>query len=154
MQTANILLSIGGDSGNTVPKDGVTASEIAVLRLIHGDEAVQEIEPAGEVRISHRAERARLFDLYGRARYADDKPVVETLFPGAAARLFENLAELEIPEEFYKATGRLKAPEPVILDAVTPSIAEQAEADRVAEADEGVGEDINDGIGEPVDLLS
>lgn len=110
MQTANILLSLGGDHGNTVPKYGVPASEIAVLREIHGAEAVQEIEPAGDIASTHRAEIGRLRAIYGKAQ--KDACPVERLYPGAAARVFEDLAELELPEEFFKAEARIKAPEP------------------------------------------
>lgn len=106
MQTAHVLLSLGGDAGNQVMKYGVTAAEIAVLRGIHGDEAVTEVEPHVEIKRSHREERMRLLSIYGGARGGENKPVVEGLFPGAAARVFENLHELDIPESFFKATGR------------------------------------------------
>lgn len=108
MQIANIQLALGGDKGNTIHKFHVTASEIAVLREIHGDEAVFDIEPQGEKKITHRGERERLLAIYGAAK-KDDRPIVENLFPGAAARLFESLAELEIDESFFKATQRMSA---------------------------------------------
>lgn len=109
MQTANILLSLGGDHGNTVMKFQVTAAEIAVLRAIHGDESVREVEPVGHVKRGHRQERERLVAIYGRAKDPEQKPIVEGLFPGVAARVFETLDELDLDESFYKATGRLSA---------------------------------------------
>lgn len=109
MQTANILLSLGGDHGNTVPKFSVTAAEIAVLRVIHGDESVKDVEPVGDVRRSHRDERLRLLNIYGGAKTDDHKPIVEGMFPGVAARVFESLQELELPDSFFKAVGHLKA---------------------------------------------
>ena len=66
MQLARILLALGGDAGNTVPKTGITPSEIAVLRIIHGEESVKEIEPYGQVDRTSRQERQRLVELYGR----------------------------------------------------------------------------------------
>lgn len=110
MQTANILLALGGDPGNSVPKYGVTPAEIAVLRLIHGDESVTEVEPTGTIERKSREERSRLAELYGRqvdGRFVS--PHVDALFPGVAARVFEDLDELDLPEEFYKAETRVTA---------------------------------------------
>lgn len=128
MQTANVLLSLGGDHGNQVMKHDVTASEIAVLRAIHGDDAVKEIEPCKDVKRSNRDERARLLGTYGAAKSEEGKPIVEGMFPGVAARVFETLAELDLPDSFFKATGHLKATaEPVWPSAPRedgPTIAE------------------------------
>lgn len=114
MQTANILLALGGDSGNTVPKRGVTAAEIAVLRAIHGNEAVFDIEPAGEAvdegrPRSNRAELNRLRALYGRAMDSENNSIVAQLFPGAAARVHETLGELELDPSFFKPLARATA---------------------------------------------
>ncbi|MGZ5988111.1 MAG: hypothetical protein ACXWLZ_03565, partial [Rhizomicrobium sp.] len=110
MQIANCLVSLGGDHGNTVPKFHVTAAEIAVLRAIHGEDAVNEIEPIGEVKRSNREERARIGAIYGAAKHPESKQsIVESMFPGVAARVFETIAELELDESFFKATGRLTA---------------------------------------------
>ncbi len=123
MQIANILLSLGGDHGNTIPKFAVTAAEIAVLRAIHGEDAVKDIEPLGVIQRSNREERARLVFTYGAAKTHDQKPIVEGMFPGVAARVFETLDELELDESFFKPTGRLKA-NSVSLRANGPTIAE------------------------------
>jgi hypothetical protein len=130
MQTANCLLSLGGDHGNQVMKHGVTAAEIAVLRAIHGVEAVQDVQPSGHVKRSHREERERLLGTYGHAKGEDEKHVVASMFPGVAARVFENLDELGLPDSYFKATGRLTAadaPEtawPTIDPNSGPTIAE------------------------------
>lgn len=190
MQTANIMLSLGGDHGNQVYKHGVTAAEIAVLRAIHGDEAVKDVEPSGDLKRSHREERGRLIEIYGGAKIPDTKtPIVESLFPGVAARVFESLHELDIPDSFFKATGHLTAASapawvapidpnkgPTIAEWVAAGYAARAYPPRdyvskstpeeiaaaiaaqeakivddapahdaeVDEADEGVGDDIND----------
>lgn len=141
MQTANILLSLGGDHGNTIPKWGVTAAEIAVLREIHGDDAVNDVEPVGEIKRSNREERARLVAIYGGAKNAEQKPIVESMFPGVAARVFEKIDELELDESFFKPTGRLNANSEPAEDA--EPMQGEADAD-LDEADAGVGDDIND----------
>jgi hypothetical protein len=107
MQTANILLSIGGHHGNTVPKFDVTAAEITVLRAIHGDESVKDVEPGRVIQRSNNAELARLRDIYGNAKDEHGNNIVQTLFPGVAARVHQSLQELGLPEEFYKAIGRM-----------------------------------------------
>lgn len=113
MQTANIMLALGGNRSNVIPKYGVTAAEIAVLQLIHGNDSVTDVEPIGEIERTSREERARLLQTYGRMegeRFAS--PQVEALFPGAAARVFEELAELDLPDSYYKAVARASAPAP------------------------------------------
>jgi hypothetical protein len=122
MQTATILLAIGGHQGNTVQKRGVTPAEVAVLIAIHGNAAVSDIEPddipvslTGDnvAKRSDRAERARLLEVYGKpqnvnGQIADTSPV-STLFPGAAARVFHDFDELGLNESFFKAATRVKA---------------------------------------------
>lgn len=108
MQTANILLSLGGDAGTTVPKYGVTASEIAVLRAIHGPDAVRDIEPIGNVERSDRDEMRRLHEIYDRAGVKPQEQVVSEIFPGAGAAAIKRLDDLDLPEEFYKAERRMK----------------------------------------------
>lgn len=113
METADIMLCLGGDTGNTVPKFGVTASEIAVLRHIHGEEAVFDVRPLDTaLNISQREERERLRERYGRME-GDRRisPAVEALFPGAASPMFTRIADLGLPEEFFKAEKRLRARE-------------------------------------------
>lgn len=110
MQTANILLAIGNDQGNTVPKYGVTASEIAVLCAIHGDGAVTDIEPVGDVERSAKAELARIKSLYGGAKDAENQSIVEMLFPGAAAPVFDKIKDLDLPKELFKPSGRVTDP--------------------------------------------
>ncbi|MCY0148311.1 hypothetical protein OEG84_11465 [Hoeflea sp. G2-23] len=111
MQTANIMLALGGDSGTTVPKYAVTASEIAVLRAIHGLDAVTEVEPTADREINNREEIARLRNLYGHAKTQDESgnnvSIVAQIFPGAAARAFRDLEELEIPAQYFKAEKRV-----------------------------------------------
>lgn len=146
MQIANILVAISGERGNTVPKYDVTPSEVAVLRLLHGDDAVTDIEITGEKKITHRAERDRLAEAYAR-KNADGRfiaPAVDALFPGAAAALFETFDELDIPEDFYKAKGRMTPPAPKARKAEKKAEAPAAPAAPAEEDDEDGGKPMPD----------
>ena len=107
MEIANCTVALAGDQGNSVPKFGVTAAEIAVLRVLHGEDAVTNIEPAGNIERADRAEVARLTRIYGVNHEGRIRAkAVDMLFPGAAARVFHKLSELDMPEEMFAATGR------------------------------------------------
>lgn len=123
MQTANIHLALGGNHGHTIQKWAVTPAEIAVLREIHGEASVFDIEPGEDVKRNSREERARLLEMYGKPPGSREMSAVEVLFPGAAARLFETLDELELDPSFYKATSR----------ATPKAKAEEPEPDEVEE---------------------
>jgi hypothetical protein len=139
MQTANCLVNIGGDPGNTVPKYAITATEIAVLRAIHGDDAVHDVEPAGSVQRSHREEIGFVKARYGNAKDPENNSIVETLFPGVASRAFENLAELELPEEFMKPTSRASLhvpPAPAAKPIVESALADMTVKELKAHAEQ------------------
>lgn len=142
METANVLLAIAGDKGNTVMKYDVTPSEVAVLRFLHGDDAVTDIEVKDKtLKITHKEERERLAEAYGR-QIGERKVAVavNALFPGAASRLFETFAELDLPDDFYKAEAR-KVPTANKPKARAPKAAaakpEAAETDEEESDDEG-----------------
>jgi len=110
-EVANVMVALNGDIMNTVPKAKVTAGEIAVLQAIHGADAVTEIEPLGIAKqikqgkalvpYTMRAERGRLEKLYGKAVDGNQKRILEALYPGAAARIFERIEELNlVPAQF------------------------------------------------------
>ena len=81
---------------------------MAVLREIHGEAAVFDINPGEDVERSNREERSRLLMDYGKPPGSREMSAVEALFPGMAARLPDSFAELELDDSFYKATGRVK----------------------------------------------
>ena len=58
------LVLIGGDIGNSVTKQEVTAAEIAVLRAIHGNDAVRSIVIKDQIKVDHDNERERLMLIY------------------------------------------------------------------------------------------
>lgn len=59
-----VALAIGSDINHGITKDFVTASEIVVLRNIHGETAVSEIRPTGSFDHGSDEERNRLGELY------------------------------------------------------------------------------------------
>jgi hypothetical protein len=159
MQLLNIMVSLGGDDGNTVSKFGVTPSEVAVLQGIHGEDAVKDIEVVGSVERTSREERARLFSIYAKIRDGKDVSPLSDLFPGVAARLFETIDELGLDESFFKANSKPQ-PEPVAepaapveevkpkgkrggKKAAVPPVPATPAAEETDE-DEGVGDDIRD----------
>lgn len=105
MQLASILVHLGGNNDNTVPKINVTPSEVEILRLIHGSDAVTDIYIIGRVERSSRVERQRLFDIYAKQQPDGTKrcPELDSLFPGVAARLYESFSEIEdLDESFFR----------------------------------------------------
>lgn len=106
MHIANVMVALAGDQKNVVPKTRVTAAEIAVLQAIHGNDAITEVEPLGDIKRTNREERERLFIIYGKAKDHDDRAIVTQMFPGVAARVHETLDELELAPEQFKAIKR------------------------------------------------
>lgn len=118
MEQANILLALGGDGRNQVPKYGVTAAEVAILQRLHGDDSVTDVEvlddqamgPTDEDGDSEprtaKQELARLSEIYRDARLEDGKRFeVAQLFPVASA-IPTKLSDLDIPKEFFKVTEK------------------------------------------------
>lgn len=137
MQIANVLVALAGDHRNSVPKLGVTAAEIPVLQMIHGADAVKDIEPAGEITRSNRDERARLARTY---KAKEGRSPVDQLYPGAAARVFETLDELNLSDELYKAERRMKPSSAPSKGAKQAAKLAAKNSAPPAEADDGVGE--------------
>lgn len=111
MDFHNCVLRHAGNLGMTIHKENISAPEIVVLQMVHGPDAVTQIEKVRSgIPTEHRAERDRLAAYYG------DK-VVEAAFPGLVARLPNSLAEAGIrmanePEEVDDdpASDRVMAP--------------------------------------------
>lgn len=117
MQIANCFVALGGDKGNAVPRYGVTPGEIVVLFAIHGDEAVFDIEPAGEVERSGRDELRRIREVYSVAKDENGAHIVGKVFPGTGARVPTSLEELEISPVLFKALSRVTAATAPAVDA-------------------------------------
>lgn len=107
MQIVNCVVALAGDQRNTIPKYGVPVSELALLRLIHGEEAVTEIEVIGEERRAHGPELERLREIYA-ARDENGVFMVNRLYPGAAPRLYEHLDDLGLHDNLLSHNQRNK----------------------------------------------
>ena len=80
MQICNCTVAIGGEVGMTVLKERVTVPELAILRVIHGEDAVRNIEVIADEAIDSGEERSRL-----NAVYRSPENIVRDTF-GAADR--------------------------------------------------------------------
>lgn len=104
MERAHCMIALGGDKENTVPKI-VTPPEVEILRRIHSDDAVHDIEVIGDTDVSKQQELGRLGYNYGAAADQDNKSYVMMMYPSHTL-LPTTFAELGLPETFYKATAR------------------------------------------------
>lgn len=81
MQHASCIVALGGDITFTVVKPDVTVPEIALLKAIHGADAVRDINPTFMDKRPHSVERDRLNFEYGHARDHKDEPLISKIFP-------------------------------------------------------------------------
>jgi hypothetical protein len=81
MQHASCTVALNGDITYTVHKPDVTVAEIAVLRAIHGADAVRDIQPTYMDKRPHAEERERLTLEYNSAKDHDDVLIVSKVFP-------------------------------------------------------------------------
>lgn len=108
MQVCDCLVLVGGDIGNSVMRYGVTAPEVAILRSIHGNDAVREIVIKANEKVDHAGERDRLSLTY-------KEEVVAGLF-GKFGDLPETLAEARVEDDLIvgdesKKGGKKKSAE-------------------------------------------
>lgn len=99
MQICTCTVAIGGDPGMTVTKERVTVPELMVLRAIHGDDAVRNIEVTGDIDVSSPEERERLMSVY-----VNPVGVVKDTV-GAAGVLPKSIDETGIPDDFVLSAG-------------------------------------------------
>ncbi|MBG6172670.1 hypothetical protein IWQ55_000303 [Labrenzia sp. EL_208] len=110
------LLALGGDKDNTVPVTDVTPSELLVLRFIHGDNAVHDLEfydlPSDRERdFPLDGEFQRLLEKYPARQDGESKPPVQEVFPDPRKGYVHSFRECQIPVDCLKATGRVEIPE-------------------------------------------
>lgn len=109
MQLANCHVRLSGDMTNEVFKPGVTPAEVAVLRALHGADAVVKIQPTVMDKRPHAQEFDRLKQVYG------DKIVVAA-FPGAVPQLPVSFKDIGIDVYADDKPARKKR-EPATADA-------------------------------------
>jgi hypothetical protein len=65
MKLYDCQVRLAGDLNCEVPKQGVTAPEVLVLRSLHGDDAVVDLVASGDRKVKQTDERMRLGEIYG-----------------------------------------------------------------------------------------
>ena len=124
---------------------------------IHGEAAVNEIEPCEppeDAEPHNRGELRRLREKYGRAKDDNDTAIVDVLYPGAAARVFERLDELGVDESFYKAEARVKAVPAKPAAAAKPRGKAKAEAPAEPPAEPAADAEDDDGVQDMPDVMA
>ena len=126
MHLYNCKVRLSGSLYNEVPKSQISAAEIIVLRTIHGSDAVADIVPAGESKMSSIQLRGELTLMYGKAlRTIEEVRSINGIF-GVAGELPEHLPGFA-PEKKVKAKAE---PKQVIDEA---DLADDDEIARLAE---------------------
>lgn len=105
METANIILALGEDMANTVPKRGVTPAEVAVLMAIHGENAVSEIDVNGETDKKPREVMQDLTYRYGRATDNENRPIIRRVFPATNSPMPKSFADMDLPDDYFKGAA-------------------------------------------------
>lgn len=66
MHLYSAKVRLAGNVLNEVRRENLTAAEVAVLRVVHGEDAVLEIEKTGEdLKLKSNEVRQKLYDYYG-----------------------------------------------------------------------------------------
>ena len=109
MDLYNCTVRHAGNLGMTIARHDVTPAEIVILRLIHGEDSIVNIEKVKSSRpIDSRKERERLGAFYG-------EDVVLKAYPGAAPVLPKTLREAGIEAEPEHEAEPTPEPEPTAL---------------------------------------
>lgn len=95
MQRANCFVRLSGDLGTNIPKYGITPPEAAVLRRLHGPDAVNQLTlVSGNDKTPHTEVMEELLKQYTARNKDSNVPVVMELFPGINPRLPTTFAEV------------------------------------------------------------
>lgn len=111
-QLISCYIKIGSDKHTVVfrgPDEPVTYPESLVLRVVHGEDALENVVACGEVDRSPEAERMRLNLLYG-------SDIIEKIFPGRYTPLpvaDRDLHEVSSETDAMKKPRNRKPPRPV-----------------------------------------
>jgi hypothetical protein len=133
MHLYNCKVRLSGSLYNEVPKTKITAAEIDVLRILHGDDAVADIEKSGnDPKLTDVGVKDHLHRVYGEAlrKRENDRSILEIF--GRRAPLPKSLSQLEAePEEKPKRVPVKRKPVP---KAAKPEPAPASEDDFLQEA--------------------
>jgi hypothetical protein len=115
MQVVTCEIHLAGDRNHVVVKTGVTVAEIEILRVIHGNDAVLNIQPTKQDTRKHAEELDRLRRVYKRRMPGSDskgtKNIVDVVYPGPRPNLPATLKDIgvEYPTEAAQARTKKKA---------------------------------------------
>lgn len=96
MQLCDITILLNGDRNFAIQKQDVPVAEIVLLRLLHGEEAVQDIRPTRTDTRTLRSERERLLRVYG-AHKADIVNTIDSMFRDTAVQGLTRMRDLALP---------------------------------------------------------
>ena len=97
MQHCSCFVFLGGELTSSVWKADVTVAEIALLRAIHGDDAITTIVPTYKATVKAAEELDRLRALYGSSNVSKEgKRLVDDIYPGRAPQLPTTLADIDV----------------------------------------------------------
>lgn len=145
MHTLNCLVAIGGDLQNKAYRPGITVPELMLLRIVHGDAAVTNIEVLKNPRVNQLEERDRLYQAYPKyqkvtndiwrdngGKFPTDVRTLQlstALFAPARTALDDVADAIEDKEvaELKKATPPPKAPKKAAPKKAAPVVEEAPE---------------------------
>lgn len=91
MELARVSITLSGDLGNVVYKNGITVPEASILRAMHGKGSVSIVYIESMDKRSHDGEYSRLVAKY-------PKEVITKLWPGENPRLPVRFSEIGLAE--------------------------------------------------------
>lgn len=121
MRLYSCTVRLSGSLYNEVPKTDVTAAEIFIMRVLHGEDAVVQVYETGKNKATQTDERARLEEVYGNGLVAAQKART----PHEAISAVFGIAG-QLPDDI---PGAAKAPKPVA------KVEAPAEADELESAE-------------------
>lgn len=130
-KTYDFKLRLEGSVLNEVPKEGLTAAEVDMLRALHGADAVVGLVEAGEVSRSDAAERERVKSLFmnplldGPPRLKAKTEMFRDLFGHDSLPMPKALAVAEVVEDEDDEVAEDKPP---IRRTRVPKLAAEPEA--------------------------
>lgn len=100
MQHCSCIVFLDGDRNSSVHKPDVTVAEIALLRAIHGPDAIEGIKPTFVGKEKPAQELARLRLQYTNSNVTKEgASLVDAVYPGRSPNVPKTLAELGDPVE-------------------------------------------------------
>lgn len=121
MQHCSCIVFLDGDRNSSVHKPDVTVAEIALLRAIHGPDAVEGIKPTYMGKEKPMQELARLRFAYMNSNVTKEgAPLVDAVYPGRAPLIPRTLDELGAAEPVDDDEGWDAPGYPPVPDAPEP----------------------------------